>query len=176
MSISTRTRVLAAIFAVTTGALMLISGPAQAGSGETCWLDSDTGVTQCFADEAALENAIAEQTGAVLVETQSAPSARSAAGTAAVYVVLRFWDGTSYTSTELVITTSNSAVCTSGSGIIANSMPAGWNDRVSSFKTFLSCVTRVYRDTNLGGDFYGYATNAPSLAGLNNQVSSYRLI
>jgi hypothetical protein len=181
MSSTTRNRALAAFIAVTTGVLLLVASPAQAATApdktdEVCWLDSDTGITQCFADEAAFEDAVFEQTGAALVESESASASRSAAGILTVYVAARFWDGTSYTSTQIAITTTNSAICTSGSGITGNTMPLGWNDRVSSFKTFLSCVTRIYEDVTLGGAFYGYATDAPSLAGLNNAGSSYRLI
>jgi hypothetical protein len=117
-----------------------------------------------------------EQTGAVLVESEEAPTARSALGILTIYTAVRFWDGGSYTGSSTAITTSNSAVCTSGSGIVGNVMPVGWNDRASSFQTFLSCVTKVYEDINLGGGSYGYATNAPSLAGLNNEASSFRLI
>jgi hypothetical protein len=182
MSSTTRNRALAAFIAVTTGALLFVTSPAQAATasdkdaGDICWLDSDTDITQCFANEAELEAAVVEQTGAALVESESVPSSRLTFAPAAIYSLIRFWDGGSYTSTSLLITTSNSAICTTGSGFISNSMVIGWNDRVSSFQTYLSCVTRVYEDVNLGGDFYGYATNAPSLSGLNNQVSSYRLV
>jgi len=179
---TTRIRALAAFIAVTTGALLLMAGPAQAATAsddkadEVCWLDSDTGISRCFADKAAFQDAVVEQSGAALVESESAPPDRSAFAPATVYSAFQFWDGASYTSATYVITTTNSAICTSGSGITGNSMPAGWNDRMSSFKTYLSCVTRVYEDVSLGGGFYGYATNAPSLGALNNEVSSYRLI
>jgi hypothetical protein len=176
MSSTIRIRALAALFAVTTGALLFAGGPAQAGSGEACWHDTDTRITQCFADEASREDAITEQTGAVLVEAESALSARSAVGTAAVFNLLSVWDGASYTSTSLIFTTSNNTICTTGSGMDIDSMPAGWNDRVSSFKTHLSCVTRAYEDSNQGGSFFGYATNAPNLGALSNEVSSFRLV
>jgi hypothetical protein len=183
MSSTTRIRALAAFIAVTTGALLVVAGPAQAAtsartdtSDDVCWLNADTDEFQCFTDEVAFEQAVFEQTGAVLVESEEAPAARSALGILTVYTAVRFWDGGSYTGTQISVTTTNSAVCTSGSGIVGIAMPAGWNDRVSSFQTFLSCVTRVYEDVSLGGSFYGYATNAPSLGGLNNEGSSYRLI
>jgi len=176
MSISTRTRALAAIFAVTTGALLLAAGPVQAGSGKACWHDIDTAITQCFADEEAREDAIKEQTGFQLVETDAVDPGRSAVGPAGIFNLLTVWDGASYTSTSLIFTSPSSTICTAGSGVDIDSMPAGWNDRVSSFKTHLSCTTRAYEDTNQGGGFYGYAINAPTLGALNNEVSSFRLI
>jgi hypothetical protein len=175
MSIRIRTRALAAFFAVTTGALVLIAAPAQAAPGgnpdQSCWLDSDTGVVRCFTDEAALQDAVAA-TGHVLVEEGSALSDRQPAGVLTTYVIARFYDGGGYTSSTFVITSSSSTVCASGS--VSGDLPA-FNDRVSSFHSYFGCSTKIFQNTGGGGSSFGYAVDAASVGALDNQASSYSI-
>jgi hypothetical protein len=173
MSTRIRTRALAAIFAVTTGAFVLIGAPAQAASGgnpgQSCWLDSGTGVTRCFADDAALRDAVADS-GRVLVEQGSA--ARLPAGLRASFVIARFYDGAGYTAGTFVITNPSSTVCAT-SNVLGN-LPA-FNDKVSSFHSYFGCATRIYENNGQGGAGYGWIVDAPGVGGLDNLASSYNI-
>lgn len=171
MSTRIRTRALAAFFAVTTGALILIAAPAQAGSrdnpAESCWLDSDTRIVQCFADEEALQDAVADS-GRVLIEEGTA--ARLPAGTLAAFVLIRFYDGAGYTSSTFVITSPSSTACTAGT--VSGDLPA-FNDRVSSYHSYFGCSTKIFANTGQTGAGYGYFVDAPSVGALDNLASSY---
>jgi hypothetical protein len=178
MSTRIRTRALAAIFAVTTGALALIAAPAQADTKDTseaCWLDLGTGVTRCFDDEAALEGAVADS-GSVLVEEDSAEAASltadRSAGLRAAYVIARLYDGASYTGGTFVITNPSSTICASSS--VSGNLPT-FNDRVSSFHSYLGCSTRIYEHNGSGGAAFGWFANAATVGALDNRASSFNV-
>jgi hypothetical protein len=175
MSTRIRTRALAAFFAVTTGALVLIAGPAQAESkenpAEACWLNADSGVVRCFADEEALQDAVATS-GRVLIEEDSAVAARSDADLRASYVIARFYDGGSYSGATFVVSVGSSTACASGT--VSGDLLA-FNDKVSSFHSYFGCTTRIFQHTGGGGSFFGYISDAASVAPLNNQASSYSI-
>ena len=181
MSSTNRIRALAAFFAVTTGALLFAGGPTQAATAsddagdDVCWINADTDVTQCFDDEAAFEDAVLEQTGTVLVEEGSELASRGGAGILTTYVLARVYENASYGGASTTITSTNSAICSAGSGVIGN-FPALWNDRVSSFHSYFSCATRIYVNTGQSGSWFGYSIDAPGVGALDNQSSSYKLI
>ena len=174
MSTRIRTRALAAFFAVTTGALVLLAAPAQAETkdapGQSCWLDTGTGITRCFATEEALEGAVAAS-GRVLVEEEDV-AARRPAGLLASFVIARFYDGAGYTSSTFVITNPSSTVC-AGAGM-AGDLPA-FNDRVSSYHSYFGCSTRIFANTGGGGASFGYFVDAASVGALDNLASSYSI-
>lgn len=175
MSIRIRTRALAAFIAVTTGALVLLAAPAQAAPGgnpvQSCWLDSDTGVVRCFANEEALEAAVAA-TGHVLVEEGSALAARQPAGVLAMFTIARFYDGASYGGATFVVSNMSSTVCASGS--VSGDLPS-FNDKVSSFHSYFGCSTKIFQNTGGGGSSFGYAVDAASVGALDNLASSFTI-
>jgi hypothetical protein len=180
MSGTTRIRVLAASIAVTTGALLLAAGPAHgAGAdradspGGVCWSASATAAVQCFADDASLAEAVREQTGTVLVEEGPGSASRSA-GLLATYVLARLYEHASYGGAAYLVTSTSSATCTTGPGLSAN-LPAAWSDRISSFRSYFSCTTRLAANAGQGGATYGYFVDAASVGALNDQASSYRV-
>ena len=181
MSSTTRIRALAAIFAVTTGALLIAGGPAQAAdsartgsTGEVCWSEPKSGALECFADEAKLAEAVFTQTGRILVEEGSGLASRPTAGLLASYVLARLYEDPSYGGTAYLVLSPSSTTCTTGSGKWENLTP-GWNDRVSSFRSYFSCTTRVYEDANLLGTWFGYSVNAPGVGALDNEASSVKV-
>ncbi|MEQ1737367.1 MAG: hypothetical protein ABL886_13305 [Rhodoglobus sp.] len=175
MSTRIRTRALAAILAVTTGALILIAAPAQADTKKdadgACWLDTSTDVTLCFDDEAALQDAVADS-GHYLVEEGDDLAARGPAGLLASFVLVRFYDGAGYTSTTFVITNPSSTICASSS--VSGNLPA-FNDRVSSYHSYFGCTTKIFENNGGGGASFGYAVDAPGVGALNNLASSYNI-
>ncbi len=180
MSSITRIRAFAAILAVTTGALLITAGPAQAtgsahaGSGdEACWLNADTSIVQCFDGEDAMAEAIVEQTDTVFADPEAGYASRSSAGVLTTYLLVRFYANPSYLGDSFTVTSTNGAICTTGPGY-DNNFNATWNNRVSSFKSYNSCSTRVYEDPAQAGAWFGYSVNAPGLGALDNAGSSYR--
>jgi len=175
MSTRIRTRALAAFFAVTTGALLLLAAPAQAeprgNPGQTCWLNSDTGVVRCFTDESALEASLAA-TGHVLVEEGSALAARQPAGVLAMFTIARFYDVAGYGGATFIVSNSSSTVCASGS--VSGDLPT-FNDKVSSFHSYFGCSTKIFQNTGGGGSSFGYAVDAASVGALDNLASSFSI-
>ncbi|MEO5921669.1 MAG: hypothetical protein ABIQ01_11065 [Pseudolysinimonas sp.] len=171
MSTRFRTRALAAIFAVTTGALALIATPAQAGPRDdpdrSCWLNADTSVVQCFADEEELVDAVTD-TGRVLIEGGTA--ARLPAGLRALFVLTRFYDGGGYTSGTFVVTSASSTTCVSGS--VSGDL-TGFNDKVSSFHSYYGCQTKIFANTGSSGASFGLIADAASVGALDNLASSF---
>lgn len=52
-------------------------------------------------------------------------------------------------------------------------MPSGWNDRVSSFKSYGLCATRIWENTNFGGASYGFTVNSTYVGdAMNDRASS----
>ena len=158
-----------------TAALTLVASPAtadEAPASDYCWQNADTGSTQCFADEAALDSAIETQTHSVLAEPGT--SARSMAQLLTTYTLATWYEDSSYGGAFTKTTSSNSAAC-SGAGQINLNFAAAWVDRVSSFKTWHGCSGTLFANTGQGGASYGSFTAAPSVGALNDIASSYRL-
>lgn len=140
---------------------------------ETCWFDSDTEVTQCFEDDEAFVAAVEEQTGGVLVLAgEEASAARGGITPLATYVLATFYADANKTGATVNITTSISTMCTTHS-FTGNSMPSGWNDRVSSFQPYGTCKTRLSENINQGGSSFGPQVSANSLGVMNDAASSY---
>lgn len=56
-----------------------------------------------------------------------------------------------------------------------SSMPAGWNNRITSFLSSSNCQTRHYDYVNFGGIYVGYSPSQLALGnGLDNDTSSLR--
>lgn len=55
------------------------------------------------------------------------------------------------------------------------SMPQGWNDRVSSYRSYAGCWQKVYEHSNWRGRTYGYAGTTSYVGStMNDQTSSIR--
>jgi len=170
-------RIAAALFAI--GVLTSTAAPAWAGdgdesakSGDVCWVNADTGYSACYANETALHAAVLKQTGTVLVEEGSV-AARGEVVALASYIVARLYDGASYTGTSMIVSSGSSTICVSGS-VQAATMPAGWDNRVSSYHSYYGCQTRIHEDTNYNG-LSQTAADDGSLGTLNNETSSYKV-
>jgi hypothetical protein len=56
-----------------------------------------------------------------------------------------------------------------------SSMPSGWNDRVSSYRTYANCWAKHYQHSNFGGSSVGYAGSRTYIGdALNDRTSSIR--
>lgn len=133
------------------------AGPAVAL--ESCWLDSTTDVTRCFADDDARDAAIA-----------SVSSAARGAAALATYPLVRIYADAGYTGANLIIT-GGSPCTTTQSG----NLSAAWNDRVSSFQSTTGCTTRLAENTGQGGTLYGPYSSSSALGAFNDRASSWQV-
>lgn len=56
--------------------------------------------------------------------------------------------------------TATGVVCTNTLADVDNalaSLPAGWNDAISSFRSYANCWTKLYENANFSGRTFGYA-------------------
>lgn len=166
-----------ALAAAVLGMSIVGAAPAYAAeeeSTETCWLNLDNDVLQCFENEATFEAAVEEQTGGPVMtgdEAEAAAAARGGVTPMATYVGAIFYENINYGGASLNITTTNPGICTAV--FWSNNFPAGWDNRVSSFRSFATCKTRISENLNQGGASLGPIVNASSVGVLNDQASSY---
>lgn len=87
------------------------------------------------------------------------------------------YSGINFTGDDL-IWTGTSGNCSTPTGNVdyyASSMPTGWNNVVSSFKTYANCWAKHYESTNFGGAVIGYGPTDSNIgAVMDNQTSSQR--
>ena len=78
-----------------------------------------------------------------------------------------------YGGLSLTWTAPNSVGCNTGFSYAAASMPSGWNDRVSSAKTYGGCSTNThYQHPSLGGS--QHVCQCATMGVMNDQTSSER--
>jgi len=167
----------ALVLAALTASLLLVLGvaPARAAVAEesaasqSCWFDTDTDTAQCFADTPTMNAAIEAQTGGQLVTDANA---RPAGGVLMIYTVARFYDGVNYGPASFIVTTTSATYCTSSHTL--NFTPA-WDDRASSYQSYLGCQTSVWVGYGGTGASTPFATNDPIMSGVSNVGSSYTI-
>ena len=149
-----------------------VPGP-EDDSDETCWFNIDTEVAQCFETEDAFEAAVEDQTGGVLLFAgDPAPAARGGATVQATYILSTLYANSDRSGASTNITTSISTMCTSHN-YTWNGMPAYWNDRVSAFRSYGTCMMKLYEHTYLTGSSYGPVVSSSNLGVMNDATSSF---
>lgn len=85
------------------------------------------------------------------------------------------YDGPNFTGSTLVGGTRHTPGCLDGSSFIASSMPAGWNNRVSSARSYSGCNHYYhYEHINFGGAVLDCGDSCSSMGVMENQTSSER--
>lgn len=137
-----------------------IASPANAASGEqTCYLNVDTGEYYCSE-----------------VENSGFGSVSAAQLTAsAVYTYAKLFEDSNYRGDILYITGSLAGGCGNGYSKTGN-LPGDWNDRVSSYYSYLGCRVKLYQHTGLSGSSYGPYTYSSWVGSFNDEASSYALV
>ena len=103
---------------------------------------------------------------------RSAQTSSEARSSLALGVNATFWDGQSYTGGAVVLEASSG--CGSSSWTW-NVLTPTWQSRVESGKGYRQCTFKVFADTFLNGNGFGYFLSATSLLNLNNDAESVRL-
>lgn len=161
------------------GAALPARATERTGEAEyACWADLGTGLSLCVDEGVDLVAAVALEYGVSLavpdgvIPGSTRSSARIAAGAAEAAtlstVISVIYDNTSYGGGSYALSIN------SGCGWGYASLGAlGWNDRASSYRSFNGCTTALFANENYSGASTGYATNAASLGGMNDQGSSW---
>jgi len=158
------------------GAANAVTTDDAAAPPQSCSYDLGTGSLVCVDAGQDLNKAVLEQAHLQVIAPAGArgatPSAALApAGVQATFIQSQLYDDANYGGSFFQIT--NSAACNGSTtwyfGPLGN---VGWSGRVSSFKSFANCSTKVWQGTNYTGTAYGYAVNAASLGAMNDQANS----
>lgn len=177
----------AIVTGLTSVGLVLAGGPADASAtpgstGRVCWGDYSSGVTSCFDSTTQMLDAIRAATGHDLVypaNTQASASSTPAptgptgkVSPQAAYALATIYDDRNYGGGSYTFTDTHSTTC-KDYFYNYNTMPSGWDNRVSSFKSFGGCKTRLSENTNQGGASVGPLVNSSYVGDtLNDRASS----
>ncbi|MFP3467232.1 hypothetical protein [Leifsonia sp. SIMBA_070] len=149
---------------------------AEAPPAQSCSYDLGTRALVCVDAGDDLDRAVLEQTGVVVVANpdRAAVTRALAAGVQTTFVQAQLYDDAGYGGAFFQIT--NSSSCTGSTtwyfGPLRN---VGWSGRVSSFKSFSGCSTKLWEGDAYTGASYGYAVDASSLGGMNDRAGSVTL-
>lgn len=170
-----------AIAALSIG-LLSVGGTASAAPAEqtaapaqSCSYDLGTGTLVCVDAGEDLDEAVLEEAHLRVVEPTGGAGAVAAAFTSAgvrtTFIQSQLYDDANYGGSFFQIT--NSSACNGSTtwnfGPLGN---VGWSGRVSSFKSFSGCSTKLWSGTSYSGASYGYTVNAASLGSMNDQANS----
>jgi hypothetical protein len=149
----------------------------KAGSGDTCWVEAETGTTHCYADQAAMDSDLIRNYGGLPIEEgtpQALQAARGTAAAASMFTLAKLYRDASYGGTPWISVYATTSTFCSGGVVSKASMPSGWNDAVSSVESFYGCTTTLYDNINYGSVLGTYGDQA-SLGAANDRTSSYRV-
>ncbi|QBE49134.1 hypothetical protein [Leucobacter triazinivorans] len=155
-------------------------------AGESCWYDISLDEGLCVPTGEDLIAAVAEETGARImipdgewIGGRAADADKSTAGLVAPlasYAVSTIYDGASYGSSSYTMAVGRSATCSGGYAYGYASLSAiGWDNKASSYRSFGTCKTKLWENTDYAGSSHGYYVNATSLGAMNNKASSWRV-
>lgn len=175
------------------GAMVAVSlaQPAQAATtapSNQCSFDLSTGITTCYDSYQALitdisggavttitsPSQITDDVVATIAGSGAAPRSAAArpAATASTFILSIISAPANYGDPTFTFT--QNFPCDTDSGVEANvrNMPAGWNDRLSSFRSFSDCQTKIFENT-FSGATLGPLTNSSYVGNaLNDRTSS----
>lgn len=177
-------RLVASTFCIAALSLGFISvgGAANAATSEpeaiaqSCSYDLGTTSLVCVAVGDDLNKAVLEQQNLLVIAPSgargvTAQAAAAPAGVLATVVQSQVYADANYGGAYFQIT--NSAACNGSTTWYYGPLSdVGWANKVSSFKSFSGCSTKIWQGGNYTGASYGYSVNAPSLGALNDLGNS----
>lgn len=147
---------------------------------QACWVAIDTGESLCVDDASTLADAVWVQYGLRLIIPDNSSSGTAAETRGAnpfavispdtTVVISVIYKDINYGGSSYFM--SSSIGCNGGYSWLG---AIGWNDSVSSFKSFAGCETILYADINYAGSSTGWAVNIANLGsvGMNDKASSW---
>jgi hypothetical protein len=153
----------------------------QAKSNVNCWYNVSTHEGACFST---FREVVADITDgrvqfagvpSAMTDAVAAEIADGPVPAAAPYVLVTVWDDANYQPASTMYTASSGCGTDSGWDWELGNLGTSWNDRISSFKSFSDCSTKLYEDADYGGSTYGYYVNSSYVgAAMNDRASSIR--
>ncbi|MGB3376654.1 MAG: hypothetical protein WBA87_16130 [Microbacterium sp.] len=143
----------------------------NAGDGDHCAANLDTGSFVCVIDQRDLAKAVFDATGEVIVYESGHGEARIE-GVTTAYALGIIHSYPDYGGGSRTVTASST--CSTSTYSYADLASIGWNDEIDSFKSYNGCQTKVWESTGFTGVSYGYYTNSSDLGSMRNRASSIR--
>lgn len=144
------------------------ASPALADEPVThCWQDLESGAGGCFDTYAEVLTDIALHAAVPRGDTADGITPLS------TVIIGQVFEDANYGGSSFTFTASGDCDTNVDVDWELSAMPSGWNDRVSSFKSFGQCATKIWQDVGYGGSSYGFVVNSTYVgATLNDQASS----
>ena len=164
----------AAVLAV--GATFVLApSPAQAAGANHCWTNVSTGESACFATFAEVVSDLSggelKVSGGPATFSQADATALDVVALSSVTVAIVYEDaGYGGSSNTYVV----AGVCDANSDVdyYTSLVGTAWNDRISSFKSYNACETKLWSGVYAGSG-YGWYTNSSNVGvPLNDAASS----
>jgi hypothetical protein len=157
------------------GATAVLFAPAPAAAAAPlppthCWVDLSSGRSACFASEAEVFAAIgAGSTGRTGLSGAARAETLASVALGTVYADADYL-GSSYTFTA-------AGDCDTLADVDwqVSVMPTGWNDRVSSFRSYGLCQTIIWENTFSGASL-GPSGNVSYVGSMNDRTSSIQWV
>lgn len=116
--------------------------------------------------------AVAALTGLATPASAATTPATTTLGPAATVIGIEFVDA-NYQGATYTVTGGTCTATTSDVDFYINSMPGGWNDVISSFRSYANCYTKLYEDNNRTGATYGFVGDSSYVGNaMNDRASS----
>lgn len=170
-------RMSCAVGALAAGLIPLaMATSASAATAEShCWMDLSSGQTRCFSSFQRVVDAVSG--GRVTVSKgatslSEAQRAKIAATAAAPYVLGTWFQDANYGGSSYLVTGNTDCDTNADVDYQIGTMPPGWNDQISSFKSYGLCATRIWENT-FSGASYGFYVNSSYVGdAMNDRASS----
>lgn len=152
---------------------------------QSCWRLLDTGKSLCVDADANLADAVYEAYGIVLSTPDGAlevsdelvndsSSARSDVAPLASTVIGIFYEHNNYGGASYAASVTQNG-CYGYAHGYTSLAGIGWDNRITSFRSYSNCKTAIFENTNYGGASYGYYVNSSNVgAAMNDRASSIR--
>lgn len=152
---------------------------------QSCWQELDTGKSLCVDADANLADAVYAAHGIVLSTPDGAVkvsdellspsrSARSDITLRASTVIGIFYEHHNYGGASYATSVTKNG-CYDYSHGYTNLSTIGWDNRISSFKSYSNCTTAIFENTDYDGASYGYYVNSSNVGdAMNDRASSIR--
>ncbi|GIT79631.1 hypothetical protein LLS1_13000 [Leifsonia sp. LS1] len=166
---------LAGLAALALAAAPVAAANAAAAPLASCSYDLGTASLVCVEPGEDLNAAVLAEQHLVVIgpgaQRSSATPASPATGARATYVQTQLFDDAGYGGAVFQIT--NSGAC-NGSTVyqFGPLSSVGWAGRVSSFKSFAGCTTKIWSGPAYSGSSFGYQVNASSVGAMNDLANS----
>lgn len=167
------------------GATRVVDGMPVAGENESCWYDESLDEGVCVPTGEDLVAAVAKEanvrleiTDGSIVSARTVNIEESLEGVVAArasYALSTIYDGANYGGSSYTMAVGSSKMCTDAAYGHSTLAEIGWNDMPSSYKSYGTCKTKLWENTNYKGSSHGYYVNASSLGTMNNKASSWRV-